>query len=152
MALNLADGQLGSSSAALLSAGTEERVVAVTLFNTVTSEQTIVLTNTRSGSSARTFVRAKLKQYQSLYVRGIALDPSDSLAGYSSSAEAVDYLVCKSNTEPFSVSIRDADGTPKASTDVTLSTTEKATPTVGEVIIAGWLEECRDLLLKIASG
>lgn len=151
MPLNLANGQLGSSSATVLGAGTDLRTVAIALFNTAVTEQTIYLAVSVAGGTARTLIRIKLAQYQAAYVRGVRLDPSDLLTGYSSSATSVDYVITQmADADPFSVVVLDSDGTRKQSTDVTLTTTEKEGLTMGEVAIVGLLEECRNLLLKIA--
>lgn len=151
MPRNLADGQLAAASGTLLTNGTVERLVSLILVNTIAVEQTVVLTVTRSGSTARYILRAKLTQYQQLHLRGLPLDPSDVLAGYATSASAVDYIVSlASSSEPFNVLIRDADGSPKASADVTLTTTEKAGLTMDGVVLSGLLQEVRDALLKIA--
>lgn len=149
MSLSLADGQLSATSATILGAGTAERSVAVTLHNVAAQEQTIALTITRAGSSARTVARAKLKQYQTLYVRGLPLDPSDILAGSATGPSSVDYLVNVSH-EPFSITIRDADGSPKASSSIEVEVTESHGLTRDGVVLMGLLEEIRDVLLKIA--
>lgn len=149
MALLLADGQLSSSSATVLGTATSERTVSVTLYNTTAQEQTVALTVTRSGSTARTIARGKLKQYQTMRVNGLPLDPSDVLAGSADSASVVDYLVMV-GSGPFSVSMTDADGSPKASTDVDVTVSEKYGLSRDGIILSGLLEEIRDVLLKIA--
>lgn len=152
MALSLADGQLAASTATILPAGTDERTVAVMLFNTTSQSQAVTLTVTRASSSARTIARVTLaEKYESAYVVGIPLDPSDVLSGYTTYASSVDYVVTAS-TGAFNIIVRDADGSPKASADVELQTSEKASLTIDGVVMSGYLEEIRDVLLKIASA
>ena len=152
MALYIADGQLGASSATLVGAGGNERTIAITLFNSSAVEQTVVLTITRSGSTARTIVRATMEQYETLYVRGVPLDPSDILAGYSTGASVVDYLISHAaSSEPFSILNRDESGAPKASTEITVETTEKFGLTRDGITIAGLLEDLKKIAMKIAS-
>lgn len=147
--LTLADGQLGASSATILGVDGSQRVVAVTLHNTAAAEQTVALTVTRSGSTARTIVRVKLKQYETLYVRGLGLDPSDILSGSASAASAVDYLVSASD-EPFSIYSRDAEGATKGTASIEVETTEKFGLSRDGIVLAGLLEDIHAVLLKIA--
>lgn len=153
MALYLGDGQLGTTAATLLGAagGGDERHVAVTLFNRAAADQEVVLRVTRAGSTARQIVGATLKEGDSLYLRGVPLDPTDVLSGYATGAAAVDYLISRSaSAEPFTVFMRDAIGAPKISSEVKVTITDDRGLTAGEWLIASLLEECRDLLQKIA--
>lgn len=149
MALLLADGQLAASSETLLGVAANERTVAVTLFNTAAQEQSVSLTVTRGGSSARTVARAELKQYESLRVNGLPLDPSDVLSGSADGAAAVDYVVMV-GSGPFSVTAHESTGAAKASGSVTVDVTEKFGLTRDGVALSGLLEEIRDVLLRIA--
>jgi len=148
--LNLADGQLAATSAAILGAAKLERTVGITLYNTSEGvEQTVVLTVTRSGGSARTIFRSLLKPLETRYVSGIGLDPSDVLAGYASYASAVDYLVTLS-AGPFTVTAKDKYGAPKSSESLTVSLPDKLDIDQGTLTVIGLLEEIRDIALKIA--
>lgn len=152
MALNLADGQLAASSGTLLGVDSRgnERTVSLILFNTSGSAtETVLLTILRSGSTARTIARAKLGPYETMQVNGIALDGSDLLAGYATDASMVDYTIGQGQG-PFSVTVRDASGAPKATQaiEVTIPASEDLTP--GEVKISGLLDDIRSALLKIA--
>lgn len=149
MALLLADGQLANASATLLGAATAERVVAVTLYNTAETDETCVLTVTRSGGTARTVARAVLKGKEALYVTGLPLDPSDVLAGSASSPSTVDYLVAVS-AGAFAVSARDANGVPKSSQALEVTLPADTDIDQGTLQVIGLLEEVRDILLKIA--
>lgn len=151
MALLLADGQLGITSATILGAGDGDRIISATFFNTAAAEQEITLTLTRSGSSARQFCHAKLKENEALYITGLSLDPSDILAGYTTGTASVDYLITRTpGAQQFGMLIRAEDGTPKQSADIEINTTEKFGLTRDGVVLSGLLEEVRDLLLKIA--
>lgn len=150
MALGLANGQLSAASATVLGAGTAERTVALTLYNTSRSVvQEVILTVSRQGGTARTVFRAKMQGRETWYLDGVKLDPADVLAGYATYAAAVDYDVTVGQG-PLTVWARDEDGAPKQSTDVELTLTEKASLTVGEVRMIGLLEEIRDGVFKIA--
>src|SRR3990167_9070406 len=108
MPRNLSDGQLASSSGTILGIGTAERVISVKLFNTSGSlTETVVLTLLRAGSTARTIARFKLAAYETAQINGIGMDPSDILAGYSSSANIVDYTVGQGSGD-FAITMRDA--------------------------------------------
>lgn len=150
MALNLADGQLAAISATILAAGTNERIVSATFANTVAREQEIFLFLTRSGGTARQIFHGKLKEDETLYLHGLALDTSDVVSGYASGASSVDYVITHTPNAQFSVLIRGADGSPKQSAEIEINTTEKFGLTQGEVKIVGLLEEMRDALLNIA--
>lgn len=147
--LNVADGQLGATSATLFTAPAEGAVVQITLSNTAASQQTIVLTVLRAGSTARRVRRIVLEYNESDYIVGLPMSPADVLAGYATSAEAVDYLVGLS-VGPFSLTTRDADGFPKSSSALEVTLPDDAEFSAGELKITGLLEEIRDLLLKIA--
>lgn len=147
MALVLASGQLAGSSGTILGAGSEERTVAITLFNTAASEQIAVLTVTHAGNTV-TLLRVKLERYESLYITGQPLDPSSVLAGYADSASAVDYLITRS-TGMFGVQKRDADGNPKSSASLEVTLPDDGNISAGDVKIIGLLEEIRDIGLQV---
>ena len=148
-ALNQADGQLAASTATILGVGTAERTVGIALFNTAAQTQTVILTLTRTGGTARSIARAELKENEALYVDGIQMDPSDVLSGYASGASSVDYLVSLSS-KPFGITTRDATGVAKASQAITLTIPTSTDLDAGQVEMVGILEEIRDVLLKIA--
>ena len=149
MSLALANGQLGASSATILGVATGERTVKVTLYNTGSIGQTIILTMARDGGTARTIFRAVMARFETCELAGVQLDPSDVLAGYATGAGAVDYDVTR-YVGSFGIFARDENGAPKASKDITVTTTEKFGLTRDGIVIAGLLEEVRDLLAKIA--
>lgn len=147
--LNVADGQLASSSTSLFTAPSEGAVVQITLTNTGATSQTILLKITRPGSTARRIVRIVLEKDESHYIVGLPLSPSDVLSGETSSAGAVDYVVGL-GTGPFSMLTRDANGSPKASAALKVTLPEDNNLTPGEIEIVGLLEDIRDVLMKIA--
>lgn len=148
--LNVADGRLASASATLfVSADGQPRTITVTLYNTSGSvTETINLTVTRPGSTARQIARAELGPRESAYIENVALDPADVLAGYATDADMVDYLIGVSSGA-FSYTVRDKTGAPKATQSLTVTIPEKQGLTEGEVTIAGLLEDMRDALLQI---
>lgn len=152
MPLALADGQLAAASATILGAASGERTVGLTLFNTSASAQAVTFAVTRVGSTARTVARIKLeKKYESAYINGLPLDPSDLLAGYATYATSVDYLIHQQLAgTPFEIIVRDENGFPKASAEIEITTTENFGLTRDGIVISGLLEEVRDLLAKIA--
>ena len=150
MAMMMADGQLSSSSATILGTAASDRTVGVVLYNTSSVlQQTVRLTITRSGSAARTLVRAVLEGNESLYLAGLTLDPSDLLAGLTTNAATVDYLVT-TGLGPFSVTTRDKAGAPKASAALEVTLPKDLDINEGTLRVIGLLEEVRDVLLKIA--
>lgn len=152
MALLVADGQLGSSSATLLSTSTSgsDRIVSMTLFNTGASEQTINLAITPSSGTSRSLCRFKLEQYEQAYVSGISIDPASILTGYASYASAVDYLIALSPSAQFNILIRGPDGTPKQSADIDLEITDNHRLTMDAVFLGQKLDAVLAELMKIA--
>ena len=158
MALLLADGQLAATASTILGIGTHERIVAITLYNAVASEQVVTLRVSRAGSTARKIAGATLKESEALYVVGLPLDSSDVLSAVASNAEAVDYLVTASSGQ-FAVFARTANGAPKMSEDIEEVTAAAAqeSSSGADTDIPAWaaiqiglLEQQRDLLLKIS--
>lgn len=148
MALLLADGQLGASVATVLGTANGERCVGLFLVNVAEQDQEVFLYVTRS-STARLVVHGVLKKYEACHVNGLRLDPSAVLSGYASGAASVDYTVATSEG-PFAVTFRDANGAPKTSQALEVTLPESDDLSAGEVKISGLLEECRELLAKIA--
>ena len=152
MALVLSDGQLTTSSATLVTA-TGSQYIALTFFNTSESATaTVRLTLARRGGTARNFAIGELGPLEAMYVRGIGLDPSDTLAGYADLNSLVDYLAFWDRDDSdFLIFTRAADGSPKSSTTSSTSESEEdAGPDQGQVENLKVLNEIRDLLMKIA--
>lgn len=113
MPLTIADGQLAATSTEILGVSTSgsERHVNVLMRNTSASTtQTVVLTVSRDGGTARSLVRAVLAPHEPLHVLNIPLDPADVLAGSTTNATTVDYLVTTSQGGAFEVRSLDANG------------------------------------------
>lgn len=113
--LTLADGQLGTTAATLLSGADAPQSgrVDVVLSNTGTSEETVVLTFQRSGGTARRLARLVLNANEQAHVRGVAVQPDDTLLAVTSTASAVDYLVTASGAATLTVDVLDGAGTSK---------------------------------------
>ena len=153
MALVLSDGQLSTTSATLVTA-TGSQYIALTLFNTSESATvTVRLTLARSGGTARNFAIGELGPLEAMYVRGIGLDPSDTLAGYADIASTIDYLAFWDRDDSdFLIFTRAADGSPKSSSTSSSSSEseENAAPDQGQVEMIKRLDTVIDLLTKIA--
>lgn len=149
MALVLASGQLAGSSGTILGAATDssERTVAITLFNTASSQQVATLTVTHAGNTV-TLARVVLERYEALYITGQPLDPSTVLAGYADSASAIDYLITR-NAGMFGIQKRDADGNPKASSALEVTLPDGGSLSAGEVKIIGLLETIVEIGLQM---
>ena len=114
----LADGQLGSTAAAILS-GTDSppsRRVCVVCQNTGTSEETVVLTFQVGGGTARRLFRAVLNENEQLVADGLPIQEGDTLLGVTSTASTVDYLVSASGSGAIRFEVLDANGTGKGVT------------------------------------
>ena len=144
---NVADGQLAATSTTMYTAGVEGGPVNILLSNVGYSEKTVILTVLRNGSTARRVRRIVLLQNEADHIVGLPMSPGDVLAGYDGSGGSIDYTISLSQS-PFSVETRDESGFPKQSASVTLTTTEKGA-TVGELVIAGLLEQIRDVLYEM---
>lgn len=114
----LADGQLGTTAATLLSGVDAPALghVEVVLQNTGDTEETIVLTFRRSGGTARRLVRLVLQANEQAFVRGVAMQPDDTLLAVTTTASTVDYLVVASGAKSLTAEVLDAAGTSKGVT------------------------------------
>lgn len=149
MPLTLADGQLGATSGTVLGAGTAERTVAVLLYNTSrSSEQEVSLTVLRPGSTARTIARGVLKGRESMQILGLPLNPADILAGLATTEQAVDYTVVNGQG-PFEITMRDENGVPKVSQEITVTVPAGVGLTEGDATIVARLDAMLGALLKI---
>ena len=102
MGLTLADGQLAASSGTILAAGSIERTVNVILTNTGTATETVIVSVSRAGGTARRLIRIGVESYESLYITGLPLDPADTIAAYTTNATTVDYLITL-GSGPFTI-------------------------------------------------
>ena len=114
--LTLADGQLGVSSATILSgADAPSRSILAVFSNIASVSVTVLLTFSRAGGTARRLARAVLAQHDQLIVRNVPMQPDDTLSGYASVSGAIDYLVNSAQGGTLSIGTVSADGSPKAS-------------------------------------
>ena len=113
--LTLADGQLGTSAASVLSgADAPSGVVSGIFHNTSDVEQTVLLTFKRSGGTARRLVRAVLLENEQLIVSNLPMQPDDTLLGRTTTASTVDYLIYSATRGgQFGVVCLGADGLTK---------------------------------------
>jgi hypothetical protein len=107
--VNLANGQLATSSATLLSS-TSGRVSILCRNTSASLTETVVLTLAVAAGTARSLVRAVLAPNEALLVTNLPLDTADVLAGSTSDATTVDYLVTQGDGRGFVVASLDANG------------------------------------------
>ena len=127
----LADGRLAAASATVIAGSSvPDNYVTVILSNTGTAEETVILTFTRAGGTARRLRRLVLQENEQAEIRNIPIQPDDTLSGYTTTASVVDYLVNKASGGGFSAEIYDAYGTSKGVTTMTANkwTALAATP------------------------
>lgn len=116
--LTLADGQLGTTAATLLSgADAVAGSVSAVFTNTSAAEQTVILTFRRSGGTARRIARAVLAEHEQLRLDNLPMQPDDTLLGYTSNASAVDYLVVSGDGGAMRLTPYGATGSPKSTVD-----------------------------------
>lgn len=114
--LTFADGQLGTTAAAILAgsavpAGTR---LDVNLQNTSGVSQTVVLTMQRAGGTARRVARGVLAQDEQLILTGLPIQPDDTLLGVATGGSSVDYLITASGSNTLAIVTLDANGTPRS--------------------------------------
>lgn len=118
---NLANGQLAATATTILGASSGSpssgrHNVSVILYNTsASSQETVSLTVSYNGSTARTIAHAVLAAKETLIVSNLPMDPADILAGIATDATTVDYVVTEAPGGPFSVVSLDANGAVKGS-------------------------------------
>jgi hypothetical protein len=92
--LTLADGQVAATATAVYTGvGNVGRRLNVTLANTNTTEETVVLTFARKGGTARRLARVVLAPNEQFELCGLPLDREDVLYGVTTTADVVDYIV-----------------------------------------------------------
>ncbi len=110
--LTVADGQVGIV-AAQITAGISSRARRLNLtFNNVgTQDETLVLTLSRNGGTARRIERVVLSPNEKLKIGGLALNLSDSLLAVTSNAASVDYVISVAPMDAPETSLTyDSDG------------------------------------------
>jgi hypothetical protein len=117
--LTLADGQLGTTAATLYSgasAPANGHRIDVILQNTGDSEETVVLTFQRMGGTARRLFQCVLQADEQLLLRGVPVQPDDTVLAVTSTASVVDYLVTVSSAATLTAEVLDSSGTNKGVT------------------------------------
>lgn len=113
--LSLADGQLAASASTLISGSdVGTGFVSIVLANTSTVEQTVVLTFSRAGGTARRLARAVLAEGDQLIVNNLPMQGDDVVQGYATVANNVDYVVYSATSgESVTITAIDASGNPR---------------------------------------
>lgn len=119
--LNFADGQVAATATQICVGPSEDaqtlgRLLA-TFCNTGTDTETLVLTVSRNGGTARRLYRCTLDPDEQLIVNGLPLNRTDSFLASTTNAGVVDYVVAIAPQDtPFSVQVFDDDGSPRPGT------------------------------------
>lgn len=127
-----ADGQLGTSAASILAGSsilTTGDKIAISLFNTASTTETVVLSFQRAGGTARTIRRAVLAQNESVVITGLPMQPDDTLLGATTNASAVNYLIAGKSEGPLTVKVFDATGAEKKTESLTTASNLDVTGT-----------------------
>jgi hypothetical protein len=113
--LNIADGQLAATATEITAgAGDVAKRLNLTFCNTGSAEETIILTLTRSGGTARRIKRVVLQENEQFELGGFPLNSDASLKGYTTNGGVVDFTVSIAAEESLATyMIFDADGVPK---------------------------------------
>lgn len=105
----MAAGQLATSSGTILTGSTAPFPLAVLLFNTNTTSETVVLEYTPSGGSKQTLCSVPLGANETLVLSGLIFGPGDVVSGYSTSASKVNYFTMQS-AAGLSLTVTDSAG------------------------------------------
>lgn len=113
--LTIADGQVATAAAQIAtSPGTDASRVNVAFANVGGQDETLVLTISRNGGTARRLRRVVLAADEQLEICGLALNGTDSLLAATTNAGSVDYLVSiATENAPQTMCVYDASGSPK---------------------------------------
>ena len=114
--MTLADGQLAASAATILAGSSVPpgARVAGTFQNTGGNAETVVLTFQRAGGTARRVARFVLQTNEQAVVRGLGMQPDDTLLGTTTNATAVDYVLSACGDLPLEIVGFDANGALKS--------------------------------------
>jgi predicted transcriptional regulator len=86
--------------------------ITLVLNNTGTADEVVILTFQRTGGTARRFRRLVFAENEGAVIRGIPIQPDDTLLGVTTTASVVDYLVSTGSGD-ITVDVLSADGTSK---------------------------------------
>ncbi len=109
---NIADGQLAATATQLTAGpGNRARRLNVLLGNTGTQDETIILTLSRNGGTARRVWYGVLSPNWQARICGLPINGTDSLLGQSTDAAVVDYLVSNAADEaPLTMAVYNDSG------------------------------------------
>lgn len=107
--LTIADGQLPSTAGVIVSGpGNHARHINLIMSNTGTQDETITLTISRNGGTARRIWRGVLSSNWQARICSLPLNGTDRLLGASTTAGAVDYFVAiVGHNSPMTMAIYD---------------------------------------------
>ena len=113
--LNLSSGQLAASNTLITAGpGSKARRINLTLCNTGSQTETIYLTLSLKGGTARRLRKLSLDPDEQYFIAGLPVDVDDGLYGYTTNASAVDYILSvASDTADLEFHAYDEDGTAK---------------------------------------
>lgn len=107
----VANGQLADSTSALYTGISPVQAVVVLQNTSNSSSETVLLTLTPSGGTARRIARAVLAANEQLVLSGVPLNVNDVLKGHATDASTVDYTVSTTATDiPYSLATLDGNG------------------------------------------
>lgn len=110
--LTIADGQVAATATEITAgSGDMAQRLNLTFCNTGSQDETLVLTISRNGGTARRLKRVVLATEEQLEITGLPLNSTDSLLGVTSNASVVDYIVSIAAAEaPLSMQVYDSLG------------------------------------------
>ena len=112
----MTDGQVAATATEITAGPADDaQRVDVTFSNTGTVRETLTLTISRNGGTARRLRRVELDVDEQFEITGLALNKTDSLLGITTTASVVDYVVSISaENSPYQMMVYDAYGAPKS--------------------------------------
>jgi hypothetical protein len=114
--LTIGDGQV-AITATQITAGSGDRAqrLDIKFCNTGDQEETLILTISRNGGTARRLKRVVLAANEEFKLGGLALNKTDSLLGVTTTASSIDYVVSiAAPTAAYTEETFDDSGRPKS--------------------------------------
>ena len=112
--LTVADGQVAAEATEILTGDSNAVRYNLSFHNVGDAAETLVLTLSRDGGTARRLKRVELAPAESLEVSGLPLNKTDSLLAETTTADAGDYVIAKApDQQPAGSVVYDAEGIPK---------------------------------------
>ena len=118
--LTIADGQLATAATQITAGpGDVARKINVTLANTGTQDETVILPYSRNGGTPRRIWYGVLSPNWTARVTGLPINGADVLYGQSTDANVVDFVVSMTGLEaPFTTVIYNDSGLPASAPQV----------------------------------